>query len=69
MKLSLIVLSLSILLGCTTVKREPVYINTKLSLEPLNVEILQLMQPDSTELLKEAETWYRDSELLLDSVN
>lgn len=36
--------------------------------EPLPPEILLLMQPSSTELLKKAEDWYRNSGQVLDSV-
>lgn len=40
----------------------------KPKLEPLPAEVLQAMQPNSTELSKRAEDWYSSSGKLLDSV-
>lgn len=54
--------------ACCKARTELRYTNVKPKLEPLPVEILQAMQPDSTELLKRAEDWYENSGKLLDSV-
>jgi len=59
---------LSTISGCGALKSEPTYINVKPKLAPLSAEILQLMQPDSTEVSKKAEDWYKSSGSLLDSV-
>lgn len=54
--------------ACCKARSELRYTNVKPKLEPLPAEILQAMQPDSTELLKKAEDWYESSGKLLDSV-
>lgn len=59
---------LTLLAACSPLKPEPVYINVKPQLAPLSAEILQAMQPDSTDLLKRAAAWYGNSGKLLDSV-
>ena len=54
--------------GCCKAHVEVRYIETKLHPAPLPPEILQAMQPNSTELLKRAENWSESSGKLLDSV-
>lgn len=66
--LMLLLSVLSMSSGCRRVSAEPRCIDPKPKLEPLQPEILQLMQPDSTQLSKRAEDWYENSGQLLDSV-
>lgn len=66
--LSLIALLGSTLAGCSSLNSEPRYINVKPKAEPLSAEVLQAMQPDSTQVLKKADQWYENSGQLLDSV-
>lgn len=54
--------------GCCSPRIEQRYIAVRPKLEPLPAETLQAMQPNSTELLKKADTWYESSGQLLDSV-
>lgn len=54
--------------ACCKAHVEVRYISVKPKLEPLPPETSQAMQPDSTELLKRAESWSENSEQLLDSV-
>lgn len=69
MKCLLLISVLTMSSGCCRVPGEPRYIIVRPSPGPLSSEILQTMQPDSTELLKRAESWSENSRLLLDSVN
>ena len=68
MKASLLVLMLSTLTACGSLKGEQRYTNVKPKAEPLSAEVLQAMQPDSTPLLKKADNWLKNSGQLLDSV-
>lgn len=67
-RLSCLVLLLSTQIGCSNLKGEPEYINVKPKVQPLTENVLQAMQPNSTELLKRADDWLLNSGLLLDSV-
>ena len=67
MKSLLPIMLLSMLLGCGTTKKEPSYTNEKLKAQKLSEEVLQAMQPNSTEVLKRADEWLRTSEQLLNS--
>lgn len=64
----LVLLNVSLLSGCAASKPEPVYTNVQPRAEKLSESVLQAMQPNSTDLLKKAETWYDNSGKLLDSV-
>ncbi|QXV75783.1 o-spanin [Escherichia phage AlfredRasser] len=68
MKSLLILLLTSTIVGCSSQKNEPRVINVKPQPEPLNASILQAMQPDSTQVLKKADVWLKNSRQLLDSV-
>ena len=68
MMLSLLVLLLSMSVGCATVPKEPRYINVKPQVAPLSASVSQAIQPNSTSLLKRAELWLKNSGELLDSV-
>lgn len=68
MKGLLLVMLLSMLLGCGTTKKELTYTNEKLKAQKLSEEVLQAMQPNSTEVLKRADEWLKTSEQLLNSV-
>ena len=68
MQLPLLGLMLSMLVGCSSLNKEPIVINVKPRVEPLSKPILQAMQPNSTELLKKADNWLLNSQQLLDSV-
>ena len=59
---------LSMSSGCAAVAIEPTTTNVKPKVLPLSETTLQAMQPDSTKLLKKADTWYENSGKLLDSV-
>ncbi len=68
MKLLLLSSVLSMIVGCSSVPTEQRYTNVRPKAEPLSVEVLQAMQPDSTRLLKKADLWFENSGTLLDSV-
>ena len=64
----LLLFSVSTMLGCSSLKPEARYINVKPKADPIPAEILQAIRPNSTEVLKKAETWYENSGKLLDCV-
>ncbi|QDH83973.1 hypothetical protein Axy10_067 [Achromobacter phage vB_AxyP_19-32_Axy10] len=66
--LSLLALLASTLTGCSVANPERAYINVKPKADPLSAEVLQAMQPNSTEVLKKADSWLENSAQLLDSV-
>lgn len=66
--LSLIALLASGLTGCATANPEVRYTNVKPKVPPLSENVLDAMQPNSTDLLKRADDWLLNSGLLLDSV-
>lgn len=68
MQLTLLLLVVSTIAGCSSLKPEPRYINVKPKADPIPAEILQAIQPNSTDLLKKAEVWYENSGKLLDCV-
>ena len=57
-----------LLIGCGTLKNEQVHTNVCPRVPNPSEEILQTMQPDSTEVLKKADSWLENSKQLLDSV-
>ena len=61
-------LLLMLLSGCAAPKIEQRYTNVRPKVEPLSAEILQAMQPNSTELLNRGEAWNASTGKLLDSV-
>lgn len=63
-----VLLSLSLLTACGSLKPEPVFINVKPKPAPFNASLSQSMQDDLIEALKKAEQWYKNSGQLLDSV-
>ena len=64
----LLLCMLSTLAACASQKPAREFIESKPKVEPLSASVLQAMQPNSTEVLKRADQWYKNSGLLLDSV-
>lgn len=64
----LLVSMLSILSACGTLNKERLTTNICPQPAPLSKNILQAMQPNSTEVLKRADDWSKNSQQLLDSV-
>ena len=68
MKQLSLAIALITLAGCCSPKVEREFISVKPEALPMNSNVLQGMQPNSTELLKRAGHWYENSGKLLDSV-
>ena len=62
------VLLLLLLTACAGASRGPIYISDRPKLAPLPPEVLRAMRPNSTDSLKRASEWSRNSRHLLDSV-
>lgn len=69
MRMLLLLYVLSMVSSCGLVRHEPRYTNVKPQLEPLPANVLQAMQPDSTDLLQRASAWSKNSSELLNSAN
>ena len=54
-----------IITSCSLIKRDSVYTNVVPQQEQLNANLLEAMQPNSTEVLLKADKWLKSSEELL----